>query len=139
MKKRHNTEGLSEGQIQEVLASVPMSDRSYKEMAMQPADHQFIVRLLNVWHAATKEDLKGFMKELYLSDNKALVKSVVKEVKAVISPLQKEIQVLSHEVRDMKGMISCHDTRIQEMEKKVDRIEIDVERLKKDIEELKVA
>lgn len=139
MSRKRNIEGLSEDQIQEILASVPMTERSWKEMSMKPADHQFIVRLLNTWHAATKDDLRKFMKQLYLADNNTLVKSVVKEVKAVIAPLQKDIQLLTEEVKEVKEIVSCHDNRIQDLEKKVGQIGEDVEKLKKEIGDLKAA
>lgn len=148
MSKKENCEGLSEDRIQEILASVPMTERSRNDMAMKMGDHQFIVRLLNTWYGATKGDLKQYMKQIYLRDNKMLVSSVVESVSEKLGealvPIYRTLEELGSGINNLDKKITIidkkvtsQDTRIKKLERKVKTIEKDINQLKQDFKTLR--
>jgi chromosome segregation ATPase len=148
MRRKQNCEGLSEDKIQSILASVPITERSREDMAMKIGDHQFIVRLLNTWYGATKGDLKQYMKQIYLRDNKMLVASVIESVSEKLGealvPVYRALEELGTGINNLDKKITLidkkvtnQDTRIKKLERKVKTIEKDINQLKQDFKTLR--
>lgn len=114
---------IDEAKILEEIMSVPMTERSRKEMTLNIADHQFLCRLMTVRDDANREELRKYLKEIYLADNKQLCENVskviAKEVAETISPIWQKLEDLAKGQKEISDTLIAMNKRMKVIEDQV--------------------